>query len=481
MDNSNNQSWPQSQTPPTDNTVTPPDSFPPTNTNPVPSIPNPMPAWPSTPQPNPNTVQPQPEALTQPEPASLQSGAPNAFTTAAQNTPFNFSSNPPSFVTPTGYPTPSPLPTIPTTFPADSLQNPQNPSAYLPPQQNSPTWPEIPTQPSPTSFPAQPEPTQLVSDQAGLGPIPPQGTPLPTWPTQPEAAPTSSGPTPFQPTADSTGSAAPQIPEPFQFSQNPSLPGDPSAQYIDPNALAASYTSPSSPLDNPLSAPTQPPPIDGGAQNQQAVTSGYQQTVTSGNNQLPPFENQPSQPEPAWSPSQAATPPMPSNPQDNTDAAFPTNTNPTQQISEQAPTDLSHLISKSELDSQASQTAPETVVVPPVSAPEIPTIPTESKNSIPKWVIGLGLGLLIIVGGASAYFILGIGQPPKNTSLPAAEPPKATQQTNTPSTTPQPTVAPTTQPAATGSANFGQLQGSGTAPQASSAADILKARQQQGR
>lgn len=136
---------------------------------------------------------------------------------------------------------------------------------------------------------------------------------------------------------------------------------------------------------------------------------------------------------------------------------------------ESAPTDLSHLISNNYPEPGSTQPVSDTMVVP--------NPPAESHKGIPRWLIGLGAGLLIIVIGASAYFILGIGQPKTTTSLPAATAPQ-TAEVKTPPTIP---VQPTTQPA-TGSANFGQLENSGgTQSEAtSSSMDLIRQRQQQG-
>jgi cytoskeletal protein RodZ len=160
-------------------------------------------------------------------------------------------------------------------------------------------------------------------------------------------------------------------------------------------------------------------------------------------------------------------------------------------MTDSAPTDLSHLINNPQ--PETVQPAPETLVVPsaPAANPEAPTVSTEShKGGIPKWLLGIGGGLLIVVIGASAYFILGVGQPAKTTtSIPAttvsrtAEEVKPAQQpVAAPAATP--VAQPAQQPAATGSASFGALQGNNAtaSAQPSSAAELLRQRQlQQGK
>ena len=79
------------------------------------------------------------------------------------------------------------------------------------------------------------------------------------------------------------------------------------------------------------------------------------------------------------------------------------------------------------------------------------------------------MGLLIIVAGASAYFILGIGQQQQTTTSVPAQVTKTTVKTPPPIATPVPQAT----PAATGSASFGELQGNPT-QQASSAGELLR-------
>ena len=192
-----------------------------------------------------------------------------------------------------------------------------------------------------------------------------------------------------------------------------------------------------SPLDNPWGVPTQPPPIDSGI----ILPSTFPPTPTD-----------------------LST--LTSTPQ-----AVPQTI-----VSESAPTDLSHLIGNSQPEENSPQQSTlETLVVPPVNTnPDVPTTPQVEHKGIPKWLIGVGIGLFLLVAGASAYFILGVGQAPDTTSIPATEAPKTTQQVKPPA----PLPTPVSQPAATGSASFDQLQGgSSGGQQATSAADLLRQRQ----
>ncbi len=237
-----------------------------------------------------------------------------------------------------------------------------------------------------------------------------------------------------------TWTSPPANPFPTQPSTIPTTQPEPVSTFIPPATT--------SPLDNPWS--TSVPPV--------------------------------SSPQPTWVPPAPPTAPLPVTlPETALTESAPVQAEPAPVQSELAPTDLSHLISNnSPLDNgQNLSTAPETLVVPstPINnSPQVPTLPTQDHRGIPKWLIGTGILLLIIVIGASAYFILGIGQPKTNTSLPA-EVSKTTVKTPAPIATPIPQ---TTAPVASGSANFGQLQGGSASAslQATSAADLARQRQQ---
>ena len=274
-----------------------------------------------------------------------------------------------------------------------------------------------------------PPPTNLPNSQPAW--VPPAATDLNNPFPAPTPAPSQSELTPATPpTADSSPAANSGWPA------MPSMPAEPAApapSTFTPPAAQPEPTSPS-PLDNPWGSPAQTPPLDG--------TTTPMDTPTGS--------------QPSWAP--------------------PTESAPG---SDTAPTDLSHLISSNVDNGQAtSSTTPETLVVPQTigsgATPEA-TIPSQEHKSVPKWLIGIGVALLIIVTGTSAYFILGIGQPPKPTTSTPAEVSNPTIQTAPPVANPATQAAPS---AATESANFGQIQSNQQATQATSAAELLKQRQQ---
>jgi hypothetical protein len=327
------------------------------------------------------------------------------------------------------------LPDSSTTPPPLTDWPPQNhfqPQPLPTPEPTQPLWNSTTPVPesslsgiNPTNFqePSTQQHVQNITPAAESGPFPPIQTqevpsPLSTPLSQPPA------PWPPQPTTNPlTNTAVP----------------------VSPTNEVNTTTS----LDNPWGSPLQSPPIDGG--NEVSQNPGGLPSQQSPTEPLPPVTPQP---------------PM--------DTSFPESV-------DAAPTDLSHLITNNpttqEIPNPASNvTVPETLIVPPGGGnPEVPNIPSEEHKGIPMWIIGVGIGLLLLVAGASAYFILGIGQSQSETS------------TSVPATTaPRPTVAPTVAPnatstpvpEATGSGSFGELSGSGGTPQASSAADLIRQRQQ---
>lgn len=333
-------------------------------------------------------------------------------------------------------------------------------------------WPNNPN-PSPVNgTPPQPVaptnsmPTPPQFDTGAVNPLDVNSVPSSTWPTTPVSPlpPLPSSPPLVQPDLSSATAPAPTwtpsplaqptaqpTPMPDQMS-SPTWPNIPSAvptptmPNTNPTGFDSANGSPAlntSPLDNPWGAPSQAPAIDGNPQTPQSTWPSIQSTPSS--NSMGP----------------EATP------------------QPTVSDSTSTPTDLSHLISNNspmELGSTPEGTPPttsaETLVVPPATAtPEVPNMTSEGRKGVPKWLIGVGIGLLIMVAGASAYFILGVGQAPKATTSVPAEVTKPTVKTPPPIAT----AVPQTNPAATGSANFGELQGNASASaKPTRAGDLIK-------
>lgn len=322
----------------------------------------------------------------------------------------------------------------------NSPNNPnQTPSPFgTPPQPISPTPtpPPPPVQPQEPTWPSTPFPTQS-------GPLQPEPTPSPF--PEPAPFPAQPQPDPIQPEP---------IPSPFPTPSVP-LPAEP--QPIPSQTPGSNLSS----LDNPWGAPVQPPPFDGSLQNTSTQPEPVQPTWS-----LPP--SAPIEAEPTTSSS------MPEQAISDIPLTSP---EPASQ-GEPAPTDLSHLISNNnQQENPPPSFTPETLVVPSTStvSPEI-SVPTENHQGIPKWVIGVGIGLILIVAVTSAYFILGVGQPSKTTtSLPATTASKTQNQVKPPAPIVTSEPEPTTPPSATNSANFGQLQGN--PPAATSAADLIRQRQ----
>lgn len=297
---------------------------------------------------------------------------------------------------------------------------PQPPvSVPNPPQTTFPPW--NPTQPPQNT---QAAPAEPITNTIPQNPSPFSTTPEPSFPQSPVQT------TPqVQPDLSASINT---FPPQNTIAQNQAAPVEPS---FFPSQSSTTTSPLTSPLDNPWAAPSQPPQINGGTPPQwpNANTSPSEEAITT---QAPPA------PEAS------------------------------------APTDLSHLITNNnQPDENPNVQNAETLVVPSTPTPELPTNPVTSSGGIPKWLIGVGIGLLILVAGASAYFILGVGRPPEvTTSIPAeVEPPKEVKD-------PTPVATPPQQaPAEEGSANFGELEGnSTTSGQTPSAIDAARQRQQTG-
>ena len=232
---------------------------------------------------------------------------------------------------------------------------------------------------------------------------------------------------------------------------------------------------------NPLPPESNTPPSDLTSSGTSAPLSTPNPIPTAPEPLAPPVESTPtfnwSNPGGAPEPTIPITSPIPEQQPTSAEPAMPSFSSPTAPefapppSTESAPTDFSQLVGQASDQPVYSPplSQPETLVVPP-SSPEPTTLQTDGgRRGIPKWVIFGGAGFLLAVLGASAYFILGIGQT-QTDSLPATE-----QQTLI---TP-PVASPLVQQPdlATSSAGFGSFTGS-PSPIATSAADLLRLRQQ---
>lgn len=152
-------------------------------------------------------------------------------------------------------------------------------------------------------------------------------------------------------------------------------------------------------------------------------------------------------------------------------------------LTDSAPTDLSHLVNTPENGVPSTPAAPqaEPVVVTQAATPDTNQVVTGSNSGgIPKWaLIAGGVILLLIVAGASAYFILGVGKPAQTEQTENTAP----IEEQVPTIPPQ-TLVPTeaVPPVASGAANFGSLSNASPSPSVAggtSALDRLRQRQAQ--
>lgn len=335
----------------------------------------------------------------------------------------------PTFTPPVQEPAPIPpqndLSTNPFLTTPPSQTPPSPPPAFATPPAQAPSWP-------PPTFPQPAQPIQ-PSQPANYDPQPPSFTPSPTS--------TYDNPAPQTPQENPPMDFANQ-PAPYQ-PQNP-----PQSPLPDQNWANQALNAPPTDLSN-LQAQPQTPPL----QDQSYSMQGSQPSTnftTSGNTQ---FSN---------------TTPLPQ----------PVQTPPPVEMPEPAPTDLSQLTT-----TVTDQTPRTDIYNPVVSSPENLNIPTtsspnnnpaqESKpdSKIPKIAIIIaGIVLLLLVTGASAYFILGIGQT-QTTTPPATQNTNQPPLTNPPAPLPKRTVAtpaPGTTTGETDNTDFGALGGS--KPQSTSSA-----------
>lgn len=340
---------------------------------------------------------------------------------------------------------PDPLTPPPSAVPPTSPPEPSLPVAESNPFLTIPQDP-APANPSSTSMPPAWTPTSPPVTEVP-NPLAPEPIPTFTQPTpEPFMTPPIPSPTPIfgQPNQTSINNDYnPVIPNPT-LTTEPQLPPMPTT--LPPSSLPPEqpFTPPTAPIPTFEPALSNPPMAEQATMDQHLQNSGI----------LPAVDQEPQ--------------------------GAPVNS------MDQAPTDLSHLIDNSSAPNGEPPpsgytpplTQPETLVIPADGSPVVPNIPTQETNhKIPKWVIGVGVALLIAVVGASAYFILGIGQKTETTSIPATTAPQTQTNLQPPPQAqvpiPQPTTAPQT-------STFGALEGSGT-PAATSAAELIRQRQQQGR
>ena len=362
--------------------------------------------------------------------------------------------------------------------PSENLSSPFNPTQ---PEPVSP-WSTAPvnnsldpsTQPNTTSADSTLGATTETNDLSGFTQTSPQSSSFldPITTSQQPALqsvdqtlpPLQNNPAPIPtPVSSLDSSIYPQTPRPTSWpTLSDATPSDSQVQAENNNPSGGSFTQKNqtdvSPLDNPWgSPPAQDPVTEAGNSNTQVPQ---------------PTESTPNISQPTWMSSSSSS---------------------TQGVSDNAPTDLSHLISNNPTENptpmQSYTPAAETLVIPqsPNLNPEVPSVPTGGKG-IPKWLIGVGIGLLIVVAATSAYFILGIG---RGSDTATSTPAQTTSSQNNSSLN-QPVIkTPPTDPSrkstqiyypsptASGSASFGQISGNSSPPPAMSAADLLKQRQQQ--
>lgn len=279
--------------------------------------------------------------------------------------------------------------------------------------------PNNPASPNPNPVP---DPVQAppVPDVAPA--VPPPSVDLPQAPISADLPPT---PTPVEPAAPppppvwDTPAPAPDV----SFAQ----PAPPAPAPAMPNN---DWSTPVAPVEPAVPASSDVAPV--------ASEPAWPQPAAEA--PPPAMPDAPPAPEPVAAPEQTAAANMDFSQNAPTEAA----------PSESAPTDLSSLAAALGAPNingvQAAPVDPGAPTLPPqvpaqATNPDTPTVVTGSHGvHIPKAVLIVGaiVGLLAVVG-ASAYFILGVGQTDETTSLPAQQqpltnPPRTTVPTPTPVT-----------------------------------------------
>lgn len=314
--------------------------------------------------------------------------------------------------------------------PLDDAQPPADPPAG-----GATASPVIPTadQAMPSSL-DNPTPTFPPAPQNDLGivggsPTVDQPTPvqLETTPTAEQPAPTSTGPGLFEPNQNRTEGTPTWMP------QDPTTQNQVTPVNLEPAPdITNSPSTMPEQTDMPIPAPN--PPTDN--TNPLANVPPWAASMNAENS------------------SQPASPPVGSLSSEQT---------PDQ--SEPAPTNLSNITASPAVGpaNQPQTVQPETLVMPmPQDANQVDT--NGGSKGFPIWVLIVGILVVLAVGGASAYFILGIGQP------------KVEQVENIPAEIPTPIPLPTEAPiSATPSGTVNP--GAGGTGSGSSAIDLLRRRQ----
>lgn len=401
----------------------------------------------------------------------------NPFNSTPQNAP----TTPIAGDIPTSTPMNNPVPSTPMTPPAPTdpasfLNNPAPTNTYTPPtninpmplDQTSPTNTTSPWDQTPTNVPATTgsEFLNSLNSNTQAAPITDQA-PATTSTDTLNTTPNFSNPNPgYQDPAMSNPTPNLDI-NPAPFNQNPAPPPanpDPGLNLGGMGSTNSQFSmpTPQAPImENPTPANTSTP-------EPSIVDPNLIVQPTTG---APEFNNNAS---PSNNPQASTYNPM-----------IPEQEAP--KTAEPAPTDLSHLIdpamninANSQVYTPSLSQQPETLVVPG-NGSEVSTTATTSSSSrhIPKWVIGLGIALLLVVAGISGYLILGIGQQ-SAVPTPASLPAQQSQLQPPPETLPSlPNSQPTTSSPSAETGSFGQLSGTPSASASPrSAADLLRQNQQ---
>lgn len=325
------------------------------------------------------------------------------------------------------------------------------------------------------SNPTNPNNPPLVNPVVNSAP-PPFPIDINTFPSSPQPSPVNTAPpvlnsVPVTPPTDYANTA--QVPTSTPPYTEP-LPPVPNINPPVPTPPPTPETNPFLSNFNPTPVPT-PPTVDqiipspvpeqtmengGGFPFGSIPTGGLSPQSTT-----PPMLPNMPPPEPQIEQPQAMQFVQPPQPMDTASVQAALDPSPTIPQTENAPTDLSHLIDQSQAPNANSaynptlSQQPETLIVP---TGEAITVENTPSGSVPKWLIGLGIFLLIAVAAASAFFILGIGKKAPETSLPAVQTNQQPQLQAPPAAAPLPSAAPVTPSKSSESSSFGDLNNSAT-------------------